>query len=285
VTRIAILADIHGNLPALQAVWNDLEQFEVDQVVVAGDVVNWGPFSLEVLEFLAARHCTMMRGNNEIYVLDYQSDRAPAAWASYTLPGWLHRQIGDGWRRRLAAWPDTLQLRFPDGPAIRVVHGSPRDHWEGIFPSSTDAEIVSMLEGVDEVVVVAGHTHLPLDRTSGKWRILNPGSVGIPLDGNPDASYMLLTARNGEWHAKHRRVAYDSAPLYAEFERQGFIEEHGLVGHLVVEEFRSSSIHLAAFLDWQAACCLHVQPTFGLLEHFTLAMRRNYAPAPYRTYI
>ena len=285
MTRIAILADIHGNLPALEAVWRDLEPFAVDQVVVAGDIVNWGPFSLEVLEFLDQRHCTVMRGNNEIYLLDYLSDRAPAAWASYTLPGWLHRQLGDGWRTRIAAWPDTLQLRFPDGPAIRVVHGSPRDHWEGIFPTSTGAEIEEMLAGVEEPVIIAAHTHLPLDRTAGDRRILNPGSVGIPLDGNPDASYMLLTVTNGEGHAEHRRVPYDRAPLHAEFERQRFIDEHGLVGHFVVEEFRSSSIHVAAFLHWHAACCPEEPHTMELLAEFTTEARRRHAPAPYRTYI
>jgi predicted phosphodiesterase len=285
MTKLAVLADIHGNLPALEAVWEDLGQFEVDQVVVAGDIVNWGPFSLEVLEFLDQRHCTVMRGNNEIYLLDYQSDRAPAAWARYTLPGWLHRQIGDVWKARIAAWPDTLQLRFPDGPAIRVVHGSPRDHWEGIFPTSTDAEIEEMLAGVEEQVIIAAHTHLPLDRTTGDRRLLNPGSVGIPLDGNPDASYMLLTVTNGEWHAEHRRVPYDREPLYAEFERQGFIEEHGLVGHFVVKEFRSSSIHLAAFLDWHAACCPEEPHSMELLAGFTTEARRRHAPPPYRTHI
>jgi predicted phosphodiesterase len=281
MTTLAILGDIHGNLPALEAVWNDLSQFDVERVIVAGDSVNWGPFSLDVLEFLAERDCAVIRGNNELYLLDYDSGRAPASWARYTLPAWLHRQIGDVWRTRIATWPDTLQLRFPDAAPIRVVHGSPRDHWEGIFSTSSDAEIAGMLAGVEEETVVAAHTHLRLDRVSGRHRVLNPGSVGIPLDGSPNADYLLLHAIDGNWQAEFRKVPYDSSPLFAEFMRQDFIAEHGIVGHFVVEEFRTSRIHLASFLGWHQACCPDEPHTMKLLEAFTEEMRRQYLHPAY----
>ena len=77
MTRLAVLADIHGNLPALQAVIADMAQFAVDQVVVAGDSVNWGPFSRQVMELIWAHRWPVIRGNNELYLLDY-SDRARA---------------------------------------------------------------------------------------------------------------------------------------------------------------------------------------------------------------
>ena len=77
MTRIAVLADIHGNLPALNAVIDDMARFAVDHVVVAGDSVNWGPFSREVLEIIAARKWAVIRGNNAYYALDYATGRAP----------------------------------------------------------------------------------------------------------------------------------------------------------------------------------------------------------------
>jgi predicted phosphodiesterase len=285
MTKLAILGDIHGNLPALEAVWQDMQQFEVDLVVVAGDSINWGPFSLEVLEWLHRERCAVIRGNNELYVVEYDSGRAPAHWDSYSLPVWLHRHIGDDWKLRVSTWPDTLQLRFPGAPLVRVIHGSPRDHWEGIFPTSSDADISRMLTGIEEPVVIAAHTHLTLDRTCGDWRIFNPGAVGIPLDSNPDASYMLLTAENGEWTPEFRRVPYDRTPLYEEFERQGFLDEHGIAGHFVIEEFRSSTIHLAAFLHWHRACCPEAPHSMDLLEHFTGEQRRAFTPLPYQRYI
>ncbi|CAN5628738.1 metallophosphoesterase family protein [soil metagenome] len=269
MTKLAVLADIHGNLPALEAVWEDLSQFDVDHVVVAGDSINWGPCSREVLEFLTERHCVIMRGNHEYYLLDYDTPRAPEAWSGYTMNRWVHRQIGNGWRTRIATWPDTLCLRFPDAPAVRVVHGSPRDHWRGIYSNTSDDEVRTMLAGINESVVVSAHTHLALDRVVDSWRIVNPGSVGTPLDGIPDASYALLESDNGAWSVTHRRVSVDPERVMGAFNYQEFIKEHGVVGHLIMEEFRTARIQLVAFLLWHRAHYPDEPQTFDLLEMFT----------------
>ena len=86
MTRLALLADIHGNLPALEAVIEDMAQFAVDHVVVAGDSVNWGPCSRQVMEIITERAWALIRGNNELYVLDHDTERAPPHWASFTMP-------------------------------------------------------------------------------------------------------------------------------------------------------------------------------------------------------
>jgi predicted phosphodiesterase len=130
MTRLAILADIHGNLPALEAVLQDLSQFKMDHVIVAGDVINWGPFSAQVMERVTREGWAVIRGNNEFYVLDYNTPRAPSEWEEYSLLPWLHRQLNGHWRNVIAAWPDALSLRFPDAPPLRVVHGSPRSPWD-----------------------------------------------------------------------------------------------------------------------------------------------------------
>src|SRR5215212_1124481 len=185
MTRIAVLADIHGNLPALQAVVQDLQQFDLDHVVVAGDVINWGPFAEEVLEYITREGWAVIRGNNEFYLLDAYTPRAPAEWSDesqYSLLPWLRRQLAGKWQQRIAAWPDALSLRFPDAPPVRVVHGSPLSPWQPIFPSTPPDEIEAMLSGVDEATLVAAHTHIPVDEVVGRWHILNPGSVGVPLD-------------------------------------------------------------------------------------------------------
>ena len=95
MTRLAVLADIHGNLPALQAVIDDMKQFDVDHVVVAGDSVNWGPFSREVLELVFQRRWALIRGNNAFYALDYGTVRAPDFWSSFSLPPILREQLGE----------------------------------------------------------------------------------------------------------------------------------------------------------------------------------------------
>jgi Icc-related predicted phosphoesterase len=126
MSKLAILADIHGNLPALEAVIRDIDaQGGVDQVVVAGDVVNWGPFSAAVMARVSREDWAVIRGNNEYYLLEYNTPRQPEHWKNFALLPWLYEQLEGNWHRLIATWPDELSLRYPDAPPIRVFHASP----------------------------------------------------------------------------------------------------------------------------------------------------------------
>src|SRR5437764_13155945 len=112
-------------MTALNAVLNDLAAFKPDRIVVAGDVVNWGPHNVEVMECLTSEGWTVIRGNQEIYLLDQDTPRAPDAWRHYTISRWTRDQLGTYWLNVIATWPDSLSLRFRNAPTLRVVHGSP----------------------------------------------------------------------------------------------------------------------------------------------------------------
>ena len=286
MTKLAILADIHGNLPALETVLADLGQFRVDHVIVAGDVVNWGPFSAGVMERVTAEGWAVMRGNNEFYLLDYGTPRAPAAWSDasqWPLLPWLKRQLQGRWETVIAAWPDTLCLRFPDAPPIRVVHGSARSAWESIFPQVTEAEAETLLAGVEESTVIAAHSHLPMDRHVGRWHILNPGSVGVPLDGRFRARYTLLEGRADGWTATPRELPFDPAPVLLEFEQSRFVEECGVMGQLVVDEFRTARLQVHPFLHWRQAVCPDAPLTPSLRLAFAEVDAERYRPPAYRS--
>ncbi len=278
MTRLALLADIHGNLPALEALQRDLAQFTVEAVIVAGDVVNWGPFSAQVMERVVNEQWAVIRGNNEFYLLEYQTPREPEAWRHYTIPLWLKRQLAGRWHSVIAAWPDTLSLRFADAPPIRVVHGTPQGNSDPIYPTTPEAELTPLLAGLEERTLIAGHTHLPMDRRVNGWRLLNPGSVGLPMDGTFPASYMLLEASDGDWQATFRQVPYDNEPLFHEFERQGFVEECGVVAHLAVEEFKTGRLRVLPFLSWHQATCPTAPLTADLLPEFARANIWDYTP-------
>ena len=254
MTKLAVLSDIHGVWPALESVLEDLSQFQVDHVVVVGDLVNLGPSSRQVVAHAVEHDWVVVRGNNEHYLLDYGTPRAPRRWqdsTQYAMLGWLNRQFDDELKRIIATWPDTLQLRFHDAPPIRLMHGSARSVHESIFPCVPDGEAKEALAGTSEQVVVAGHSHLPMQRTAGEWQILNPGSVGVPLDGQCSASYMLLESNGNGWHPTFRRVPFDLSPVFREFERQGFVEECGVISDLVVKTFRAARPHVTPFLRWR----------------------------------
>jgi len=279
MTRILLLADVHGNLPALDAVLADAESLRPFHLVVAGDVVNWGPQSREVLERLSEVEAHFVRGNNEYYLLDRGTEREPAAWADYTLLPVLLEGLED-WRERIGLWPDFLSLRFPGLPPVLVVHGYPHDPWHGVYETTPPERLQTAMAGWTERILVTAHTHLPLDVTIGGIRVINPGSVGNPLDGDRRAAYAVLEGMDGEWRLSHRRVAYDDTPVMGAFDQIRFEERCGTQAVLVRREWPTAEIQLAAFNRWCAAEHPGV-PREGLLERFTDEDRVRHTPPEY----
>jgi predicted phosphodiesterase len=283
MTRLAVLADIHANLPALDAIRRDLEREKIDRVVVAGDAINWGPSSAEVVDIITREGWAVIRGNNEFYLLDHNTPRAPEAWSSpdFASLDWLSDRLRGERHAIVASWPDTLSLRFPDAPAVRVIHGSPRSHWEPIHRDTPDVDVATMLAGIEEQFVIAGHTHLTMDRAVDRWRILNPGSAGLPLEGRPGAEYMLLDGDPAGWRPEWRRVDYDPAPLFDAFERSGLVERAGPVGELMIEEFRTNRIQVHAFVFWRNQHYPGQSFTPAMLAEFRQADRWEYTEPAY----
>ncbi len=280
--RIALLSDIHSNLPAFEAVLDDLRPFAPEKIIVAGDVVNWGPFSAQVVERLLSEKCVVIRGNNELYLTDWQTERMPSAWRDFTLPPYTLAQLGSELINVIATWPDTLSLRFPGAPAVRVVHGSPRSAFEAILPMTSEEAVAVLLHSVEETTIFAAHSHLWLDRQIGQWHLLNPGSVGNPLDGDLRASYMLVEGDVNGWRGVLRKVPFDAERVYREFERTGFIEQCGPIGHLIVKEYHTAQVEVAPFLEWHHATCPDEPITVAMLEPYSKVDRLAYCPVPYR---
>jgi predicted phosphodiesterase len=213
--RIAVLSDIHGNLPALEAVLDALKPY--DAVWQLGDVVGYGPQPDEVVARLAHENATGVRGNHDAAALgelETESFNDDARWAVE----WTAERIEPSTRH----WLSGLPQRTVDDP-FTLVHGSPRDPtWEYIFTTGVARANLSSFT-TDHCLV--GHTHIPMvyrarrgrmeglqpdDGSSlklGRERLVaNPGSVGQPRDGDPRASGLVLDtdAKTLEWH----RVAY-----------------------------------------------------------------------------
>jgi predicted phosphodiesterase len=256
MTRIAVLSDIHGNLPALEAIIADLRQFKIDHVIVAGDFINVGPFSTQVTERIADLRWAIIRGNHEFYMLNHGTPQEPPEHRNYRLPPWLNETIPLAWRQYIAALPDELTLCFQDAPPLRVIHGIPNNPWDGIFPNESDAEIAPLLANIREEYLIAAHTHLPMDRIvpgeAREWRVLNAGSAGLPLDGNAaTACYMMLKGDSGGWRPTFRRIDYDIAPLMVEMERLDYAGLFGAEGVMFMEEFRLARPHILPFHAWR----------------------------------
>ena len=214
--RLAVFADIHGNLPALEALQADLRQQAPDALVCLGDVAMTGPFPNECLEALAAMNCPVVMGNADEALLrpwpDFKPRGLPDEQEIYDLDAWSHTEVSERGR----AIVHTFEPIVRPLPGVLAFHGSPASNTE-VLDAGTDEPRLAELraEFGSDAVWIGGHTHKPLLRTQGGWRLLNPGSVGMPfkLRGGrfvnpPRAEYLLLDAVGSSWDVQFRQVPY-----------------------------------------------------------------------------
>jgi putative phosphoesterase len=192
--RIAALYDIHGNLPALEAVLQEIRQAEVDLVVVGGDVFP-GPMSLESLMCLLDLDIPvqLIQGNGDREVLaqkaGIESSAIPESFRE--VMRWSAEQLRPEDERLVASWPATLRVDVRGLGEVLFCHATPRSDTE-IFTRLTPEEcLLPVFEGLDVPLVICGHTHMQFDRTIGKVRVVNAGSVGMPF-GQPGAYWLHL---------------------------------------------------------------------------------------------
>lgn len=198
--RIAVIADVHGNLPALRGVWQEIEAASPDVVVSCGDL-SWGPLPRETIAFVRERELPMrfVRGNAERAVLEL-ADGTVAP--SRERDPWMVEQHTAEDVAFLRTFERTVTL---DG--ICFCHGSPQHDEDIITPITPWTRLAPMLEGVDERVVVSAHIHLQFDHEVKGVRSINPGSVGLPYEGTPGAYWALFD----DGALEHRRTEYDLA--------------------------------------------------------------------------
>jgi predicted phosphodiesterase len=286
MTRLALLADVHGNLSALEAVLADLAPLGVDQTVLAGDVANAGPCSNEIFALIERSRWPVIRGNGEYYLTDFGTPRGDPSWLGRpggptTLAAWFYQHTDPRWRRSVATWPDTLCLRYADAPPLRVCHGTPHSPYEAIRAIATDEEVAAILAGTDESTVVFAHTHCPTDRRVGRWHLINPGSVGNPDDGDRRAQYAIVDGDAEGWRVDLRRVVYDVEATISALEAQGFVETCGAMGHMWVLELRTAEGHIGPYIRWRRAEHPERLGTLDLVPLFTDELRRRYTH-PYK---
>ena len=233
--RIAFLADIHGNLPALEAVVKDVDAQAPDVVYLVGDQINRAPWNNEVLDLLESRRWTGIEGNHERIVgrLGTPNNRPPFTnRIMFSTLWWTMEQLRPAHLRAVRVLPAEIKLDFPEGPPILMVHAKPGHSALGLFPDMDDARLAIEMQHVDASVLICAHTHRPMVRMvqneSGRtWHIWNGGSIGMPYNGDPRAQYLLVDSHNGHWRPTLRAVDYDRNGLRTAYETSGMLREIG----------------------------------------------------------
>jgi len=252
--KIAVLADIHANFPALEVVAGHVNKWQPDMVFVAGDTVNRGPRSLDCLRFVQEKQQTegwqVVRGNHEDYVIRRSHPDDPRSGPllelyrnAYFTYQQLNEDVSD-----LLAMPEQISRDFDEGGEFRVVHASMRGTRIGIHHKTSD-DTLSELIAPPPAVFAAGHTHQPLVRTLNGTLVVNAGSVGLPFDKDTRAGYAQITRKNDQWRAEIVRLPYDMEQARRDFYETGFMEAGGPLSELILIELETG---VSQLYQWNA---------------------------------
>lgn len=260
--KLAILSDIHGNLSALNAVLDDLKHEHIDHYIIPGDFLGDGPQPKEVIKTLQSLKATIIKGNRELYIMDYHQGLNPA-WDQHDQMAtmvWTYQQLSNDELTFIEQLPLHTVLQLPNVDPIMIVHGSIQDVYEHLYPNHE-----ATLRTFNEMTVstlICGHTHQPWFQKKDEKLIINPGAVGVHFNHRQASEYGLLTFTNNEWVVEHRQVNYDLNELQQQFITSGLMDASPIWSKTILlslQKGRNISIEFLKFA-YQLAKELENQP-------------------------
>ncbi len=210
--KILLLSDIHANFPALKAVVDSLNMDDFAAIVNCGDSVVYGPFPNETLSWLQQYRSLSILGNTDKKVLKllkgktFKKPRNPEKRIMYT---WTADNLTGKSADYLQSLPKSLHIVFEKENSTAIFHGSPAAHHEFLFHDTPDNRFLELAEKSNCRIVVTGHSHTPYYKFLGDVHFINPGSVGRMFDGNPRASFAVMTLSGHDIKVTHHRIPYD----------------------------------------------------------------------------
>ena len=219
--KVALLGDVHANLPALEAVLADARARGAEAIWHLGDFVGYGAFPEAVVCCLRAAQALSVIGNYDRKALKAKkgkppTTKSPQKWLAFR---WAHDNLSKESRKYLRSLPEQIRLEA-EGKRVLLVHASPASTKEHLTPQTTDERLRELALVAAADIVVCGHSHQPFKRkVDGVW-FINPGSVGRPDDGDPRASYAILQLGPRLFQVRHYRVTYEFARAAAALREQ-----------------------------------------------------------------
>lgn len=239
--RIALIGDIHANLPALDAVLAHADSLGITRFLNIGDMVGYNAFPEQVIQRLRQRNVTSILGNYDRKVIQFP--QKGEKWKQ-TKPGlklqafqWAYEQLSPDSLAYLRALPEQQTVEV-DGVTILLTHGSPASRSEYLSPLTPPARLEELAAMTSAHVIVCGHSHVPFTRHAAGCLFINTGSIGRPDDGDPRASYAVLHMNEGKLSVTHHRLEYNT-----------HLAAQAIRGQNLPEEF-AQMVLLGRSLDW-----------------------------------
>lgn len=225
--KVALIGDIHGNLPALTAVLEHAREQNATAFWNAGDLVGYGPFPQEVVQLLKAKEALSTSGNYDHQVLRFKKRkerwRKKKRLEEYVSLEWTYGQLTKKSRKYLRFLSKKMQMTVK-GKRVLMTHGCPGGSAKSVGKKEPKEALVALANEAGADLLICGRSHRPSTRqVDGLW-FINPGSVGLPVDRDPRASYALLQISREEIQVQHYRVAYDVAQTVDALQRNGLPE-------------------------------------------------------------
>ena len=248
--RIAVVVDIHGNLPALDAVLSDIKSIGADHIVCCGDMILGGPDDRACYQRMVETGAPLIRGNAERYVSEFGTEAADPRWEDEGFGPLRYgvRQFSDSERVELGQLPTSCRL--PEALEVLFYHANPKNDRDIPHSWATDEEIDVNFADSPGDLFIGGHSHTHLVRKWRGRRIVICGSVGATNDFSAGAQYVLLEQQGPSWSILHRDVPYDVDETIERFRSVNYVEETGPMGRLFVRTVATRTNQVMPFFNW-----------------------------------
>lgn len=212
--RVAIISDIHGNFQALEAVLEDMKTKQCTKVFCLGDLAMAGPQPRMLIEFVSKqKNWVVIQGNTDKMIAEFTPKLFEEVHSNFPVMANALADdvniIEEDKKDYLRHLPAQKELEI-EGVKVLLVHGSPRRNNEDILPDMPLKKVEEIISGTNADVIFCGHTHIPCGyQTNSKQTVVNVGSVGRPMHGEPKACYVIADFENSGFSIEHRFINYD----------------------------------------------------------------------------
>jgi predicted phosphodiesterase len=240
--KLALIADIHGNLFAFDAVLEDIRRRKIEQILCLGDVVSSGPQPREALQRLREIGCPTVMGNTDAWIVEPSLREYPDLYGQHLqdIEYWSSQQLTEEDKAYLRTFQPTIEWPLSEQRTLLAYHGSPRSFLEGIVPTTPMEQLDECFADTTAQVLVGGHTHQQLFLRYRDKLVLNPGSVGMPLDRQrarreiearnpPWGEYAILNSEGNQLSVELLRVPFDIEGFLALLSQRGMPHTEWLV--------------------------------------------------------
>jgi Calcineurin-like phosphoesterase superfamily domain len=241
--RLAVLADVHGNFQALEAVLEHAKKQNVDDIIIAGDLMIGLADSRACWELVTSRNIKMIRGNHERYLVDYGTERLDFSGERFGPVAWTAKQFSQEEKQQIETLPRYLCF-----DNLLIVHASYRNDTDAVKPTTPVNELETMFAPSTETYIIRAHNHVKFSLSFKGRHLESIGSAGLPLDGLPKADYVVLEQTKDAWNVTRHALDYDIKKAEKRLTETGYLEEAGPMAKLFLQELLTSRLQLTPFL-------------------------------------